>query len=200
MRKTNAANKNAQQVQIPQKNRPDAAAAHRLPPSLQRNPSAVVETSSSTMCPAQSSEETAAFYFRFPAHFQKMDLVCCSPLPIPACEEIHKEALPVQRSPADKSGRPGFIIIAAVTPCALNAHSRSCCRPSTTDNKHNPLAVRRRADGGQVRESCHKSEVAECLVREVGFAAAWNFGPVMWWNLVAGVVKHDLRHFAVTRS
>lgn len=72
---------------------PQPAGSLRAP----ANPSAAVETSSSTMCSSLSSEQTATadFYFRFSAHLQKMDLAgFSSPHPSPA-KEIHKEALPV---------------------------------------------------------------------------------------------------------
>lgn len=96
---------------------------------------------------------------------------------------MYKEALPVN---ADKSGRPGLIIAAAVTPLCAKYYSCSCCRPSATDNKHNPFTVPRGADDGQVQKVMRQSAAAERLVRELRFAAAWNFGPVMWWNLVRG--------------
>lgn len=74
MKKINTTNKNAQQVQIPQKRpmQPQPAGSLQAP----ANPSAAVETSSSTMCSSLSSEQTATadFYFRFSAHLQKMDL------------------------------------------------------------------------------------------------------------------------------
>lgn len=127
----NTINKNAQQVQIPQE-RP-------MQPQPPANPSAAVETSSSTMCSFLSSEETATadFYFRFSAHLQKMDLVF-PPLPTPPPRtSIRKHFLWARRAAARPRINQDALVSSSLLPSprALNSAAAAvAARPQWTTN------------------------------------------------------------------
>lgn len=180
----------------------DAAAACRQASKPPANPSAAVETSSSTMCSSLSSEETATadFYFRFSAHLQKMDLACFPPSPLPR-KSIRKHFLWTLRAAAHPLINQDALVSSSPLPSPLCAkfYSCSCCRPSAMDNKHNPLGQPHTADDRQVQKSCDSQRwpsvlSVSCVSQQLGILGRWCSG--IW----SGGRKYDWRRFAVTRS